>query len=131
MKTLQQWREFTTSDPDWQNLKYIWGSGRKMADPRLVTRLKLKIEAIKQEILREKAGVNPSIRDFGDLPVADRDSLAQALVIAVLKTFYQDDAGTGRAVDPRMLGKTQQQTPAQAQPNLPQNNIQPPQAWQG
>lgn len=127
MKKFKTWKESLGTDPEWENLKYVWGTNRKSADPRLVNKLKLKIEGIKDELVREKQATDPRVRDFGDIPVPERDALAQAIVIAVLKSVYGDDVGTGRVLDTKMFGKIADKTV----PTPPETETPAPSAWAG
>jgi hypothetical protein len=123
MKSFTEWK---MEDPDWSRLKMVWGSGSKHVDPTLVSKLKLKIQALTNQHIRDLN--DPKITTFRDMPPEARDSFAQALVVATLKAFYAEfgsEATGGKAsLNTQQLGKFQQTL-------QPQNDLNAPADWKG
>lgn len=130
MNSFEEWkllREF--ADPEWENLKHVWGGGTKRVDPTLVNKLKMKIQNITDQYIKELN--DPQITNFRELPPHLRDALAQSLVVATLKAFYIEvgsDATGGKGMfDQKKLGKFQQQ----AGMVQPQQDMTAPSGWKG
>ena len=88
MKSLNEWRLAENYNPEWENLKFVWGNKTQNVNTSLVNALKVKIGKIQDDYI--KSLDNPQIQDLRDLPPDQRDQLAQSLVVAVLKAFYQN-----------------------------------------
>jgi hypothetical protein len=129
MNSFREWKllnEF--ADPEWENLKYVWGGGTKHVDVTLVNKLKLKVQSIVDQYIRDLG--DPKVTSFRELPPHMRDSLAQSLVVATLKAFYTGLEGTptggASMFDQQKLGK------AQAAPTpQPQTDVAAPSGWKG
>lgn len=120
MKSYKEWLNEST-DPEWDQLKHVWGGNRQNVDINLVNKMKMKIEGIKDSFAREMN--DPNVQSFRDVPPNMRDSLAKSLVVAVLKAFYSDMGATATGskgvFDQKKLGDIQQQQPAQPEVNAP------------
>ena len=126
MKSFDEWKQ---GDPEWDQLKYVWGSGNKHVDMSLVNKMRLKVQAITDQYIRDLN--DPNIKNLRELPPAMRDSLAQSIVVATLKAFYSElgsDVTGGRGVfNQQKLGKFQNAAPL----NQPQDNAEAPSGWKG
>lgn len=128
MRSLNEWR-LAANDPEWEQMKHVWGGGKKTVDPNLVNKMKLKVESIKEQFVRELG--DKKIQSFRDVPPHMRDGLAQAIVVATLKAFYSEtEASGGRGTfDQSRLGKMQNQKPVPEQ--QPQQQLTAPAGWKG
>ena len=136
MKSLTDWkfeRLREDYDPEWDQLKHVWGSGNKKADNFLVNKLKLKIESIVDQYIKNLN--NPAITTFRDLPPENRESLAQSLVIATLKAFYSqegnDPTGGKSSFNADKLGKFQKASEKEILNPLTSDDNEPPTGWKG
>lgn len=132
MKSLQEWRYLhENSNPEWEQLKKVWGTGNVRVNPQLVNMLRIKIEGIKERFIKQQG-----VENFRELPPQARDEMAQALVVAVLKAFYQDlgsDIGPKTMFNPNKLGHAldQPMSPAGPAADMPQNQVDAPAGWKG
>lgn len=124
MKSLNEWR-IANSDPDWESVKNIWGGSKKSLDANLVSKVKLKIEAIKEWFIHQIGDKN--ISSFRDVPPNMRDALAQAIVAATIKAFYSEISGQpGMAT----IDATKSQQPI-SPVKQPQQQLEAPAGWKG
>jgi hypothetical protein len=87
-------------DPDWDELRRVWGSGKKQVNSSLVSAFRMKVEQFKERMIQKmsKQQGREEMRSFHDVPIAEKDQMAQALVVAVLTSFY--DTGSSTSFDP-------------------------------
>lgn len=119
MKTYTEWR-LGGSDPEWEKLKSEWGGGSKSVNANLVSKMRLKVEGIKDSFARDLG--DKKIQSFRDVPPGMRDELAKAIIVATLKSFYGDmGISTGPVKEqPKQPPKPQQPAPTeQPEPNAP------------
>jgi hypothetical protein len=137
MKSFEQWKLEESNDPDWDQLRRVWGSGKKAVNPKFVTMFAPKVEKFKEMMLdqMQKQPGNERIQSFRDIPLSEKDMMAQSLVVAVLKAFY-DIQGSG--FDPLKRDQSvplghrmtpDHQMPAGGVPNNIANAA--PQGWKG
>lgn len=131
MKSLNEWRLEETYSPEWESLKFVWGSKAQHVDTNLVNQFKLKVAKIQQDYINGLH--NPKIQQLRDLPSDMRDNLAQAMVVAVLKAFYQNldstVSGGKTTFNAQKLGSGLKKFPGQ-QP-APQDELGAPKNWKG
>jgi hypothetical protein len=126
MKSINEWR-MSHNDPDWEQIKRVWGTGNKPIDPKILSMVKPKIERI-QDQYTNYLKLDSNIKSFRDVPPKQRDQLAQAIVVATLSAFYNSLETTGgsnstmSANDFKKMAKPEQ---------LPQDVITAPQGWEG
>lgn len=132
MKSLREWRALIEAyNPEWENLKFVWGSKAQHVDTSLVNAFKLKVAKIQQDYIKQLN--NPQVQELRDLPADQRDNLAQALVVAVLKSFYQNlDAsvsGGKTTFNAAKLGTNLKKFPGQSE--NPGDEVNAPKNWKG
>ncbi len=115
MKSLHEWRA-ANSDPEWEQMKK-W-AGRSV-DQNLVKTVGMKIEAIKENFARQMG--DPKVNSWRDVPPNMRDGLAQAIVVATMKSFYPGG--------PEMASR--QPKPAAASQPRPDQENNAPSGWKG
>lgn len=123
MKSIQEWRlKNSQTDFQWENLKFVWGSGQIPIDPKIKNFVKGRLGKVQEAIVASLAQRDPKIRSFRDVPPEMRDRFAQAIVAATLELFFSslDPTGAPGMFNQQQLGKV-----AQSQP-LPQDEPKTP-----
>lgn len=107
MKSIKEWRlKKAGGDIEWQNLKYVWGSGQIPVDPKIKNFVKPRVGKIQDAIVASLG--DPKIKSFRDVPPELRDKFAQAIIVATLELFYSaldpHAAGSASTFNQRALG---------------------------
>jgi hypothetical protein len=124
MKSLNEWRtKKSTHDVEWENLKFVWGSGTVPIDPKIKSFVKPRVGKIQDAIVASLG--DPKIKSFRDVPPDLRDQFAQAVVAATLELFFgafdPHAAGTGSSFNQRTLGQFVDKQTQPTQPKMPQD----------
>lgn len=100
MRSFDEYRMMTMKDPDWEELRRVWGSGKKPVDTSLVSDFRMKVERYKEKMIEKMSQQQgrENITGFHDVDIAEKDKMAQSLVVAVLTSFY--DTGSSSTFDP-------------------------------
>lgn len=133
MRSYEQWKLHESKDPDWDELRRVWGAGKKPVDRRLLNQFKMRVEKFKEAQVQALSKQNPKIQSFRDVPLDQKDMMAQSLVVAVLQAFYETG---GTTFDP-----TKRETPMGNMPGNQPNTPEPsgmesqpaeaPEGWTG
>lgn len=120
MRSFEQWKIQESQDPDWDELRRVWGSGKKPVDMTLLNSFKARVEQFQEKMVAKLSKENNKIQSFRDVPLDEKDRMAQSLVVAVLQAFY---ATGGSNFDP-----TKRDMPLAGMPgNMPNpSNPSPP-----
>ncbi len=115
MRSFEQWKILESKDLDWDELRRVWGAGKKPVDRTLMNSFKMRVEKFKEAMVAKLAKQNDRIQSFRDVPLDQKDMMAQSLVVAVLQAFY--DTG-GSTFDPTKREMPMANMPGN-QPNIP------------
>jgi hypothetical protein len=138
MRSFDQWKIQESKDPDWDELRRVWGAGKKPVNRTLMNSFKMRVEKFKEAMVAKAAKENDRIQSFRDIPLDQKDMMAQSLVVAVLQAFY--DTG-GSTFDPTKrdtpMGNMPGNQPNTPPPGMPQQSglegspAEAPEGWTG